>query len=198
MEVQQGRRVRIFLPDPGSPGSRNDRNDRRQVTYQTKSHEGKENEVQQTRSSNTRTLHLRFVSGIRPGRNGQRRGEEDRPGGRQNHADQWPDQKLGYGRGQHDDGVPRQGSRNAQAGEGRGQGAVRSRACKRGDRRYFASEIEIALTVAIEKLNEDANMKNSVFPIRVWVVAVFAGLSSVALAQSVQPYSGMQNRPIKA
>ena len=41
-------------------------------------------------------------------------------------------------------------------------------------------------------------MKNSVFPIKVWVVAVFAGLSSVALAQSVQPYSGMQNRPIKA
>jgi hypothetical protein len=34
---------------------------------------------------------------------------------------------------------------DAQAGEGRGQGAVRSRASKRGDRRYFASEIEIAL-----------------------------------------------------
>jgi Spy/CpxP family protein refolding chaperone len=41
-------------------------------------------------------------------------------------------------------------------------------------------------------------MKNSVFPIKVWVVAVFAGLSSAALAQSAQPYSGMQNRPIKA
>src|SRR6202040_1351257 len=47
-------------------------------------------------------------------------------------------------------------------------------------------------------LNEDANMKSSVIPITVWVVAVFAGLSSTALAQSAQPYSGMQNRPIKA
>jgi hypothetical protein len=58
----------------------------------------------------------------------------------------------GTTRGQHDDGVPREGSRNAQAGEGRRQGAVRSRTSKRGDRRHFPSEIEIALTVAIEKL----------------------------------------------
>ena len=41
-------------------------------------------------------------------------------------------------------------------------------------------------------------MKNSVFSITVWVMVVFAGLSSTALAQSAQPYSGMQTRPIKA
>jgi hypothetical protein len=41
------------------------------------------------------------------------------------------------------------------------------------------------------------NMK-SVFPITVWVIAIFAGFSSTALAQSAQPYSGMQSRPIKA
>src|SRR4030088_1295366 len=40
-------------------------------------------------------------------------------------------------------------------------------------------------------------MKSS-FPIAAGDVAVFAGLSSTALAQSAQPYSGMQNRPIKA
>src|SRR6266404_5181818 len=52
--------------------------------------------------------------------------------------------------------------------------------------------------VAIEKLNEGSNMKRSVFPITVWVIAVFAGFSSTALAQSAQPYSGMQSRSIKA
>jgi hypothetical protein len=41
-------------------------------------------------------------------------------------------------------------------------------------------------------------MKSSVFSIAVWVMVVFAGLSSTALAQSAQPYSGMQTRPIKA
>src|SRR5713226_2586520 len=41
-------------------------------------------------------------------------------------------------------------------------------------------------------------MKRSVFPITVSVIAVFAGFSSSALAQSAQPYSGMQSRPIKA
>src|ERR1700737_2095620 len=41
-------------------------------------------------------------------------------------------------------------------------------------------------------------MKSSVFSITVWVMVVFAGLSSTALAQSAQPYSGMQTRPIKA
>jgi len=41
-------------------------------------------------------------------------------------------------------------------------------------------------------------MKKSVFPFTVWVIAVFAGYSSTALAQSAQPYSGMQSRPIKA
>jgi Spy/CpxP family protein refolding chaperone len=40
-------------------------------------------------------------------------------------------------------------------------------------------------------------MKSS-FPIAVGVVSILAGLSSTALAQSAQPYSGMQNRPIKA
>ena len=40
-------------------------------------------------------------------------------------------------------------------------------------------------------------MKSS-FPIAAGVVAILAGLSSNALAQSAQPYSGMQNRPIKA
>jgi hypothetical protein len=40
-------------------------------------------------------------------------------------------------------------------------------------------------------------MKSS-FPIAAGVVAILAGLSSSALAQSAQPYSGMQNRPIKA
>jgi Spy/CpxP family protein refolding chaperone len=40
-------------------------------------------------------------------------------------------------------------------------------------------------------------MKSSVL-ITVWVIAVFAGLSSPVLAQSAQPYSGMQSRPIKA
>ena len=40
-------------------------------------------------------------------------------------------------------------------------------------------------------------MKSS-FPIAAGVVAILAGLSSTALAQSAQPYSGMQNRPIKA
>src|SRR3979409_145047 len=40
-------------------------------------------------------------------------------------------------------------------------------------------------------------MKSS-FPIAVGVVAILAGLTSTALAQSAQPYSGMQNRPIKA
>jgi hypothetical protein len=41
-------------------------------------------------------------------------------------------------------------------------------------------------------------MKKHVFPVTVWLVAVFAGFSSSALAQSAQPYSGMQSRPIKA
>jgi hypothetical protein len=41
-------------------------------------------------------------------------------------------------------------------------------------------------------------MKSSVFPTTVWVIAVFAGLSSTPPAQSAQPYSGMQSRPIKA
>ena len=41
-------------------------------------------------------------------------------------------------------------------------------------------------------------MKSSVFSITVWVMVVFSGLSSTALAQSAQPYSGMQTRPIKA
>jgi len=41
-------------------------------------------------------------------------------------------------------------------------------------------------------------MTRSVFQITVWVIAVFAGVSSTALAQSAQPYSGMQGRPIKA
>ncbi len=41
-------------------------------------------------------------------------------------------------------------------------------------------------------------MKRSVFSIVVWVIAVFAGFSTTALAQSAQPYSGMQSRPIKA
>ena len=41
-------------------------------------------------------------------------------------------------------------------------------------------------------------MKTGVFPITVWVIAVCAGLSSTALAQSAQPYSGMQSRQIKA
>jgi Spy/CpxP family protein refolding chaperone len=40
-------------------------------------------------------------------------------------------------------------------------------------------------------------MKSS-FPITVGVVAILAALSSTALAQSAQPYSGMQTRPIKA
>src|SRR6266404_1472558 len=40
-------------------------------------------------------------------------------------------------------------------------------------------------------------MKSS-FPITAGVVAILAGLSSNALAQTAQPYSGMQNRPIKA
>ena len=40
-------------------------------------------------------------------------------------------------------------------------------------------------------------MKSS-FPIAAGVVAILAGLSSNALAQSAQPYSGMQSRPIKA
>jgi Spy/CpxP family protein refolding chaperone len=40
-------------------------------------------------------------------------------------------------------------------------------------------------------------MKSS-FPIAAGVVAILAGLSSTALAQSAQPYSGMQSRPIKA
>ena len=40
-------------------------------------------------------------------------------------------------------------------------------------------------------------MKSS-FPIAAGVVAILAGLSSNALAQSAQPHSGMQNRPIKA
>jgi Spy/CpxP family protein refolding chaperone len=40
-------------------------------------------------------------------------------------------------------------------------------------------------------------MKSS-FPITVGVVAILAGLSSTALAQSDQPYAGMQSRPIKA
>ncbi len=40
-------------------------------------------------------------------------------------------------------------------------------------------------------------MKSS-FPITAGVVAILAGLSSNALAQSAQPYSGMLNRPIKA
>ena len=40
-------------------------------------------------------------------------------------------------------------------------------------------------------------MKSS-FPIAAGVVAILAGLSSNALAQSTQPYSGMQNRSIKA
>ena len=40
-------------------------------------------------------------------------------------------------------------------------------------------------------------MKSS-FPIAAGVVAILAGLSSNALAQSAQPYSGMQNRSIKA
>src|SRR6202048_1185447 len=41
-------------------------------------------------------------------------------------------------------------------------------------------------------------MKSSVFSITVWAMVVFSGLSSTALAQSAQPYSGMQTRPIKA
>jgi hypothetical protein len=41
-------------------------------------------------------------------------------------------------------------------------------------------------------------MKRRVFPITVWVIAVFAGCSPAVLAQSTQPYSGMQSRPIKA
>jgi Spy/CpxP family protein refolding chaperone len=41
-------------------------------------------------------------------------------------------------------------------------------------------------------------MKRSVFQITVCAVAVFAGLSSTAQAQSAQPYSGMQSRPIKS
>src|SRR3979490_1063425 len=40
-------------------------------------------------------------------------------------------------------------------------------------------------------------MKSS-FPIAAGVVAILAALSSSALAQSAQPYAGMQNRPIKA
>jgi hypothetical protein len=40
-------------------------------------------------------------------------------------------------------------------------------------------------------------MKSS-FPIAAGVVAILAGLSSIALAQTAQPYSGMQSRPIKA
>ena len=40
-------------------------------------------------------------------------------------------------------------------------------------------------------------MKSS-FPIAAGVVAILAGLSSNALAQSAQPHSGMPNRPIKA
>ena len=40
-------------------------------------------------------------------------------------------------------------------------------------------------------------MKSS-FPIAAGVVAILAGLSSNVLAQSAQPYSGMQNRSIKA
>jgi hypothetical protein len=40
-------------------------------------------------------------------------------------------------------------------------------------------------------------MKSS-FPIAVGVVSILAGLSSTVLAQSAQPYSGMQSRPIKA
>jgi hypothetical protein len=40
-------------------------------------------------------------------------------------------------------------------------------------------------------------MKSS-FPIAAGVVAILAGLSSTALAQTAQPYSGMQSRPIKA
>jgi hypothetical protein len=41
-------------------------------------------------------------------------------------------------------------------------------------------------------------MKRRVFAITVWVIAVFAGCSPAVLAQSTQPYSGMQSRPIKA
>jgi Spy/CpxP family protein refolding chaperone len=41
-------------------------------------------------------------------------------------------------------------------------------------------------------------MNRSVYPITFWVIAVFAGFSDTALAQSSQPYSGMQSRPIKA
>ena len=41
-------------------------------------------------------------------------------------------------------------------------------------------------------------MRRSVFPIAVWVIAVFAGFSTSAFAQSAQPYSGMQSRSIKA
>src|SRR6266436_8209713 len=52
--------------------------------------------------------------------------------------------------------------------------------------------------IAIEKLKQGTNMKRSVFPIAVWVIAVFAGFSSTALAQTAQPYSGMQSRSIKA
>jgi LTXXQ motif family protein len=40
-------------------------------------------------------------------------------------------------------------------------------------------------------------MKNTL-PIAACAVAVFTALSSTAMAQSSQPYSGMQNRPIKA
>jgi hypothetical protein len=40
-------------------------------------------------------------------------------------------------------------------------------------------------------------MKNTL-PIAACAVAVFTALSSAAMAQSSQPYSGMQNRPIKA
>src|SRR6267142_3864759 len=41
-------------------------------------------------------------------------------------------------------------------------------------------------------------MKRHLFPITVWAIAVSTGFSSTAPAQSVQPYSGMQSRSIKA
>src|SRR5882724_7092282 len=83
--------------------------------------------AQQTRSSNARTLHPRFAGGIRRGRDGEGRGQKDRRWRRKNYADKRPNQEPRYGRRQHDDGVPSPGSRDAEAGEGRGQRAVRSR-----------------------------------------------------------------------
>src|SRR3954447_9774092 len=47
------------------------------------------------------------------------------------------------------------------------------------------------------KSNEDTTMKN-ILPIATCVVAVFTALSSTAMSQSSQPYSGMQSRSIKA